>query len=108
MALATEPGVRASHLQEDLQALGALGPEGEAARGRLRPETIRAIEEAPRADFLPVRGAPRELAVRSYLTALCGSLEAVWEVSRYAGQVRLERWSPGGSEAAWLMEWRRR
>jgi hypothetical protein len=189
-----EPGVRASHLKEDLEALTVLGAAGDAGvRARLRGETIRAVEEATRIEFLPVavkaelaeavfaeagepgarswarqavllslqglyrpllqvikavadptpttilkltfprgwlasyracgefaveqpapgqtrlvlRGVPPALRIHPYLAAVCGTLEATWAVSRYTGQVRLERWGPDREEAAWLMEWQR-
>jgi hypothetical protein len=195
MPSSTGPQVRASHLQEDLEAFRVLGTAGQAgARARLRAEAIRAIEEAARVEYLPVafkaalaeavyaeagepgarrwarealllslqglyrplvaaimavadptpttilklsfprgwlasyrdcgefvveepapgqtrlvlRGVPPALRIRSYLAALCGTLEAVWEVSSYTGEVELERWGPAVEEAAWLMAWRRK
>jgi hypothetical protein len=65
-------------------------------------------EPAPFQTRLVLRGVPAALRIHSYLAALCGSLEAAWEVSRYTGQVRLERWGPAKDEASWLMEWRRK
>jgi hypothetical protein len=65
-------------------------------------------EPAPGQTRLVLRGVPPALRIRSYLAALCGTLEAVWAVSGYTGEVFLERWGPAVDEAAWLMEWRRK
>jgi len=65
-------------------------------------------EPVPGQTRLVLRGVPPALRTIAYLSALCGTLEAVWEVSRYAGEVELERWSPDDGEAAWLMSWRRK
>jgi hypothetical protein len=68
-----------------------------------------AVEEpAPGQTRLVLRGVPPALRIRSYLAALCGTLEAIWEVSSYTGEVELERWGPAVEEAAWLMGWRRK
>jgi hypothetical protein len=69
---------------------------------------FRVEEPAPGRTRLVLRGVPPALRIRSYLTAVCGTFEAVWEVSRYTGQIRLERWGPAEDEASWIMEWRRK
>jgi len=49
------PAVRASHLKEDLAALASLGPELERrVRARASTQTLRAIEDATRVDWLPI------------------------------------------------------
>ena len=55
MAETGEPLVRGSHLKEDLEALAALGADVEArVRLRLRAESVAAIEEATRIEYLPL------------------------------------------------------
>ena len=55
---------------------------------------------------LTVQGLPPELRTEAFLTAVCGTLEGVFWISRYEGKATVERWSPGAAEASWLVEWR--
>lgn len=55
---------------------------------------------------LTVQELPPELRTPSFLTAVCGTLEGAFWISRYEGRAALERWSPGSSEASWLVAWR--
>jgi hypothetical protein len=49
------PAVRGSHLKDDLKSLDALGaPTAARIRARLRPDTIRSIEQASGTRFLPL------------------------------------------------------
>jgi hypothetical protein len=185
------PAVRATHLKDDLWALGELGPAASRIRARLKPETIPAVEAALRTDHLPValnvdlaeavfaetgadgarrwgtasllhsfdgflkplflgltrlvgpspallfkafpqgwtstyrdcghvtvthpregvtrvivRGLPAELRGTAFLSAVCGSLEVAFRVSRYEGRAVLEPRAPDSAEASWLVEWR--
>ena len=55
MPYSPEPLVRGSHLKEDLRALEALGARPAARiRASLKPDSLRAIEEATRIDYLPL------------------------------------------------------
>jgi hypothetical protein len=54
MATTTGPAVRATHLKDDLWAIGELGPAASRIRARLRPETLAAVEQASRTEYLPV------------------------------------------------------
>jgi hypothetical protein len=65
-------------------------------------------EPSPGRTRMVLRGVPPELRARPYLLALCGTFAAAWELTRYSGEVRLERGGPDEEEAAWLLEWRRR
>jgi hypothetical protein len=191
MAAPAAPGVRASHLKDDVWALDELGHAAPKVKARLRPGTIAAIEEASRTAHLPVAlnaelaaavhaeagekglrlwgttsflhsldgffkplflgltkaispspgllfkafpqgwtttyrdcghvvvahpgagltrltasGLPPELRGLPFLTAVCGTLEGAFWISRYEGKATLERWSPDSPEATWLVEWR--
>jgi len=192
MTLNPAPAVRASHLKDDLAALGALGSAAEAAvRARLAPATLQAIGEALRTDFLPLalnlelaeavfavagdrgartwgtasllasldgffkplflgltrlvspspalmyktlpqgwlttyrgcgdlqvsrpgetqarlegRGLPAGMCGMPFLTAVCGTMEAVFRISRYSGEVTLQPFEPGGGQAAWTVTWK--
>jgi hypothetical protein len=55
---------------------------------------------------LTALGLPPELRRADYLTAVCGTLEGAFWISRYEGKATLERWSPASPEASWLVEWR--
>lgn len=48
-----EPTVRASHLQDDLQAIDQLGPGAAEVRARLRPATVALIDQTHRTAYLP-------------------------------------------------------
>lgn len=52
------------------------------------------------------QGIPPELRSGPLLTAVCGTLESAFWISRYEGRATLERWSPGSPEVAWRVEWR--
>lgn len=54
MPSARPPEVRAAHLKDDLWAVGELGPAATRVRARLRPETVAAVEQASRIEYLPV------------------------------------------------------
>jgi hypothetical protein len=185
------PTVRATHLKDDLWALGELGPAASRIRARLRPETLAAIAEAHGTEHLPialnvemaeavfaeagadgtrrwgtasllhsfegffkplflgltrvlgtspatlfkafpqgwsatyrgcghftvthpgpgvtrliVRDLPKELRGTPYLSAVCGSLESAFRVSKFTGRAVLEPRAPDSAEASWLVEWR--
>lgn len=191
MASLHGPGVRASHLKDDLWALDELGHAAPRIRARLRPETVAAIEAASRTEHLPVElnvelaeavGAeagekglrlwatssflrsldgffkplflgltkalspspgllfkafpqgwlttyrdcghfvvthpgegltrlvnqelPPALRSEAYLTAVCGTLESAFWISRYEGHATLEPRDPDSPAASWLVAWR--
>ncbi len=191
MAPEIAPTVRATHLQDDLWALGELGPAASRIRARLRPETVARVEGARGTEHLPValnvemaeavfaeagadgtrrwgtasllhsfdgflkplflgltkvigpspallfkafpqgwsstyrgcghvtvthpepgrtrvilREVPPELRGTPVLSAVCGSLEVAFHVSRYEGRALLEPRAPDAPEASWVVEWR--
>jgi len=55
---------------------------------------------------LTARGLPPELRSVPFLTAVCGTLEGAFWISRYEGKAALEKWAAESSEASWLVEWR--
>lgn len=55
---------------------------------------------------LTAKGLPPELRCQAFLTAVCGTLEGAFWISKYEGRAALERWSPASDEASWLVEWR--
>ena len=55
---------------------------------------------------LAAKGLPPALRGVPFLTAVCGTLEGAFWISKYEGKATVERWSPGSDEASWLVEWR--
>ncbi len=53
-----------------------------------------------------VRELPQELRNTAFLSAVCGSLEVAFHLSRYEGRASLEPREPAAPEASWLVEWR--
>lgn len=53
-----------------------------------------------------VRGLPPELRGIPFLSAVCGSLDSAFRVSRYTGKAVLEARELASPEASWLVEWR--
>jgi hypothetical protein len=52
-----------------------------------------------------VRGLPPELRNQALLTAVCGTLEGAFWISKYAGKAALEPREPTSPDASWLVEW---
>jgi hypothetical protein len=61
---------------------------------------------APGLTRLLVRDLAPELRGVAYLTALCGTFESAFAISKYEGQVTLEPRAPDSREASWLVTWR--
>jgi hypothetical protein len=55
---------------------------------------------------LLLRDLPPELRGTPYLTAICGTLESAFRLSKYQGKAILEPRAPDAPEASWLVEWR--
>lgn len=53
-----------------------------------------------------IRELPEELRATPFLSAVCGSLEVAFHLSKYTGRAILEPREPGAPEASWLVEWR--
>ncbi len=55
---------------------------------------------------LTVKELPAALRGPEFLTAVCGTLEGAFWISRYEGRATLERWSADSPEATWQVAWR--
>jgi len=55
---------------------------------------------------LIVTDLPRELRGTPFLSAVCGSLEVAFRISKYEGRAVLEPREPDAPTASWLVEWR--
>ena len=55
---------------------------------------------------LTVTELPPELRGTPFLTAVCGTLEGAFRISKYQGKATLEERRPDAPEASWLVEWR--
>lgn len=55
---------------------------------------------------LIVTDLPAELRGTPFLSAVCGSLEVAFRMSKYEGRAVLEPRAPDASMASWLVEWR--
>lgn len=84
------PEMRASHIDSNLRALAALGPERERIIREQVPEVVRAVEDASRVAWLPL-----EMDIR--LTDA---------VERACGRERMKRWARDAIERSaegWLL-----
>jgi hypothetical protein len=69
---------------------------------------LRVVSRGEAAAQLVARDLPPGMCTRSFLSAVCGTLETAFHVSRYTGQVTLEPFTPGGGDAAWSVTWKAR
>ena len=65
------------------------------------------VEPAPGQTRLTCVGIAPAMLTPAFLQAVCGTLAAAFEVSRYTGTVTLEPWKPGADEVSWLVTWKK-
>jgi hypothetical protein len=62
-------------------------------------------QPAPGQTRLLCRGIAPAMVCPAYLAAVCGTLAGAFEVSSYAGTVKVEPRPAGSADASWLVEW---
>jgi hypothetical protein len=69
--------------------------------------TISVAQPAPGQTRLTCVGIAPAMLTPAFLFAVCGTLAAAFEVSRYTGTVTLEPWKAGADEVSWLVTWKK-
>jgi len=55
---------------------------------------------------IAVKGLPPELRTEAFLTAVCGTLEGAFWISKYSGRATVEPRAPDAPGATWRVEWK--